>query len=213
MGAILLKPPKPSLLARPVGGAHLKTTGFYVPYGSHKPVFATAPHHPRTCTMWGGRLLLLDAAPPLLHSPSCCFAVIVVAPSKALHLLSPHHLAGPLFTGMKNHSSRSIFSYPLSSTPVPLGAWKDFIGPSTPPGRHQLSTLVTPFGQSIGPGTTRKSDYRNTTALQCPCGSPSWHEGKHSYSRHSPSVQPLNCTCPYSDRLRASPRQLHTFPV
>jgi len=114
MGAILLKPPKPSLLARPVGGAHLKTTDFYIPYGSHKPVFATAPHHPGFCTMWGGRLLLLDDAPPLPHSPSCCFAVIVVAPSTALHLLSPHHLAGPLFTGMKNHSSRSIFSYPLS---------------------------------------------------------------------------------------------------
>lgn len=213
MGAILLKPPKPSLLARPVGGAHLKTTGFYVPYGSHKPVFATAPHHPGFCTMWGGRLLLLDAAPPLLHSPSCCFAVIVVAPSKALHLLSPHHLAGPLFTGMKNHSSRSIFSYPLSSTPVPLGAWKDFIWSLHTPRQASVECSRHPFRSVYGPGTTRKSDYRNTTALQCPCGSPSWHEGKHSYSRHSPSVQPLNCTCPYSDRLRASPRQLHTFPV
>ena len=168
MGAILLKPPKPSLLARPVGGAHLKTTGFYVPYSSHKPVFATAPHHPGFCTMWGGRLLLLDAAPPLLHSPSCCFAVIVVAPSKALHLLSPHPLAGPLFTGMKNHSSRSIFSYPLSSTPVPLGAWKDFIGPSTPPGRHQLSALVTPFGQSMDPAPPVSP----TTETPLPCSVP-----------------------------------------
>jgi len=73
MGAILLKPPKPSLLARPVGGAHLKTTGFYVPYSSHKPVFATAPHHPGTCTMWEG--VCSCSTPPL----PCCIPLVAAS--------------------------------------------------------------------------------------------------------------------------------------
>ena len=84
--------------------------------------------------------------------------------------------------------------YPLSWTPI-LGRVEGHL-PFHAPRRTPVEFSRHPFRSVFGPGTTRKSDNRNTTALQCPCGSPSWHEGKHSYSRHSPSVQPLNAPVP-----------------
>jgi hypothetical protein len=80
MGAILLKPPQPLLLARPVGGARLKTIGSRS-LQTHQGLFSLLLLNIRYLhqTMAGCSC----SAPATAAFPFCCFAVIVVAPSGA----------------------------------------------------------------------------------------------------------------------------------
>jgi hypothetical protein len=126
------------------------------------PIFATAPQH-QVFAPNHGRLLLLGAG-------HCCIPLLLLRSNSSSAFRRFVFLARtPVLTQFPVQQTtppEAVCSTRLAGPPS-WGGWKSTC-PSTPPGGHQLSFLVTPFGQSLDPAPPVSP----TTGTPLPCSVP-----------------------------------------